>query len=112
MYDNGGYCLGDREDAFGTFSRVVEYRLDSSAGQAHFVRDHSLNGTYQEFTRSQGSVQLLANGNWLIGWGNGPDMSISEVDSSGAEIFMMKILFDGSIAVTYRAFRESSLPRN
>lgn len=112
MFDNGSLCLGDREDAFGQFSRVVEYRLDSSTGQAHFVRDHSLNGAYQEFTRSQGSVQLQTNGNWLISWGNGPDMSITEVDPSGVEIFAMKILFDGSIAVTYRAFREASLPSN
>lgn len=112
MFDNGNYCAGDREIAFGQFSRVVEYRLDVSAGQAHFVRDHSLNGTYQEFTRSTGSVQLLANGNWLISWGRGPDMSITEVDPSGAEIFAMKILFADSIAVTYRAFREPSLPRN
>ena len=80
------------------------------AGQAHFVRDHSLNGTYQEFTRAQGSVQLLANGNWLISWGSGPDISVTEVNPSGDEIFAMKILFDGSIAVTYRAFREASLP--
>ena len=112
MFDNGSYCLGDREEVFGQFSRIVEYRLDLSAGQAHFIRDHSLNGTYQDFTRSTGSVQLLANGNWLISWGNGPDMSITEVNPSSNEVFSMKILFDGSIAVTYRAFRESSLPRN
>ncbi len=109
MFDNGEYCLGDRETAFGQFTRIVEYRLDFPAGQANFVRDHSLNGAYQEFTDSQGSVQLLPNGNWLNSWGRGPDMSINEVDPSGKEIFAMKILFDGSIAVTYRAFREASL---
>lgn len=112
MFDNGNYCFGDREDKFGAFSRVVEYRLDFSARQAHFVRDHSLNGTYQEFTRAQGSVQLLDNDHWLISWGRGPEMSITEVDPSGDEIFAMKILFDGSIAVTYRAFREASLALN
>ena len=112
MFDNGSRCLGPREDIFGQFSRVVEYRLDFAAGQAHFVRDHSLNGTYQEFTRSTGSVQLLADGNWLIGWGRGPDMSVTEVNASGDEIFAMKILFDGSIAFSYRALREASLPRN
>jgi len=110
MFDNGSLCLGPREDIFGQFSRVVEYRLELSTGQAHFVRDHSLNGTYQEFTRSTGSVQLLADGNWVIGWGRGPDMSVTEVNPSGDEIFAMKILFDGSIAVSYRVFREASLP--
>ncbi len=84
--------------------------MSLSAGQAHFVRDHSLNGTYQEFTRAQGSVKLLPNGNWLISWGNGPDMSITEVDPLGNEIFAMKILFTDSIAVTYRAYREANLP--
>ena len=110
MFDNGSLCLGDRENDFGQFSRVVEYRLDFSTGQAHFVRDHSLNGTFQEFTRSQGSVQALNNGNWLISWGNGPDMSITEVNPSGNEVFAMKIQVDESIAVTYRAFREGTLP--
>jgi len=110
MFDNGVYCLGDRENVSGQFSRVVEYRLDMAAGQANFVRDHSLNGTYQELTGSQGAVQLLENGNWLISWGNGPDMSITEVDQSGKELFAMKILVDGGIAVTYRAYREPNLP--
>lgn len=109
MFDNGSYCLGDREASFGQFSRIVKYQLDLASGQANFVRDYSLNGTFQEFTRSQGSVQQLANGNWLISWGNGPDASISEVDPSGNEVFAMNILVDGSIAVTYRVFREPSL---
>ena len=112
MFDNGGFCLGDREAVFGQFSRVVEYRLDIATGQANFVRDHSLNGSFQEFTRSQGSVQPLLSGNWLIGWGNGPDMSVTEVTESGQEVFAMKITSGESIAVSYRAFREDSLPIN
>ena len=110
MFDNGNFCLGDREDTFGQFSRVVEYRLDFITGQANFVRDYSLNRTYQEFSRTQGSVQELGNKNWLISWGNGPDMSISEITPSGDEIFAMKILFEGEIAVSYNAYREASLP--
>jgi hypothetical protein len=54
----------------------------------------------------------MANGNWFNSWGNGPDMSINEIDPSGEEIFSMKILFGNSIAVTYRAFREASLMVN
>ncbi len=112
MFDNGLYCLGDREETFGQFSRVVEYRLDSTTGQASFVRDHSLGGTYQELSGSQGSVQVLENGNWLIGWGNGPalQVSVTEVNTSGEEIFAMSMRSGGNIAVTYRAFREPSLP--
>ena len=110
MFDNGMFCLGTRQTDFGEFSRIVEYQLDLLTGQAQFVRDHSLNGTYQELTRSQGSVQPLDNGNWLISWGNGPDMSVTEVTPTGDEIFAMKVVFDGSIAVSYRGYREPSLP--
>jgi hypothetical protein len=109
LFDNGSYCLGDRENQFGQFSRAVEYRLDAPAGQAHFVSDYSLNGTFQEFTRSQGSVQQLANGHWLIGWGRGPDMSLTEVSESGDRVFEMRLVKDGSVAVSYRAFREDAL---
>ena len=36
---------------------------------------------------------------------------ISEVDpSSGEEVFAMNLRFQGAIAVSYRAFREASLP--
>ena len=55
-------------------------------------------------------MQPLDNGNWLISWGNGPDMSITEVDPSGVQLLAMRISFDDSIAVTYRAYREASLP--
>lgn len=109
MFDNGIFCLGTRETDFGEFSRVVEYQLDSSTGQAQFVRDHSLNGTYQELAGSQGSVQPLMNGNWLISWGNGPDMSVTEVTESGDEIFAMKIRFDDAIAISYRAYRDPNV---
>jgi len=108
MFDNGGYCLGDRETQFGQFSRAVEYALDADTGQAMFVRDYSLDGVYQAYTRSQGSVQLLSNDNWLIGWGNGPDMSLTEVDSSGQKVFEMRMTVEADIAVSYRAFRSHS----
>lgn len=109
LFDNGSFCIGPRESTLGQFSRALEYRLDIAAGQAIFVRDHSLNGTFQEFTRSQGSVQPLVNDNWLIGWGNGPQMSVTEVTAAGEQIFQMRLLIDGSVAVSYRAFRENQL---
>ena len=105
LFDNGNVCLGDREALFGEFSRVVEYSLDFATGQANFVRDYSLNGSYQEFTRSQGSVQPLPNGNWIISWGNGPDTSVTEVNRSGEKVFEMRLSADDNVAVSYRAFR-------
>ncbi len=109
MFDNGNYCIGDRESVYGQFSRVLMYQLDLAAGEAIFSQHQALNGTFQEFTRSQGAVQVLENGNWLISWGSGPDMSITELDSSGEEVFAMKIVNNGDIAVTYRAFRYPDL---
>lgn len=105
LFDNGSLCLGDREGLFGQFSRAVEYRLDDAAGQANFVRDYSRNSSYQEFTRSQGSVQLLSNGNWLIGWGNGPEIAVTEVGPLGESLFELSLSVDGAVAVSYRAFR-------
>ena len=112
LFDNGLYCLGAREPTFGQFSRVVEYELDMAAGQAQWVRDFSLGGTYQSLSTSQGSVQPLENGNWFISWGNGPDIdtSVSEVNPEGEEVFTMNVRVGGAIATSYRAFRESSLP--
>lgn len=112
LFDNGGQqenlCFGDRIADFGQFSRAVEYQLDFSTGQASFVRDHSLFGTYQVHTPSQGSVQALDNGNWLINWGNVENdaMSVTEVTPSGDEILAIKILYDGNLAVSYRAVRD------
>jgi hypothetical protein len=112
MFDNGIYCLGGREETFGQFTRILEYRLDLEAGQAHFVTDYSLNDTYTEFTSSQGSVQQLSNGNRFIGWGRGPDMSVTEIDPSGKEVFMMRLTFDDTVAISYRAYRYENLPQN
>ena len=103
------FCLGDRESRFGQFSRVVQYRLDTQAAQAVFVRDYALNGTYREFTGSQGSVQKQRNGNWFVSWGNGPAMSVTEVTASGVEIFAAKLTYAGSITVSYRALRDDTL---
>lgn len=105
LFDNGNFCLGDRESSFGQFSRAVEYSLDITAGQASLVRDYSLDGTYLEFTRSQGSVQPLSNGNWLIGWGSGPGTSVTEVNQAGEKVFELRLSVAGDVSVSYRAFR-------
>lgn len=109
LFDNGIFCLGDRESRFGHFSRAVEYRLNVQTAQAVFVRDYSLGGTYREFTSSQGSVQKQPNGNWLVSWGNGPAMSVTEVTQAGVEVFAAKLTYSGSIAVSYRALRDNTL---
>lgn len=106
LFDNGSYCLGDRETQFGQFSRAVEYSLDLETGQAMFVRDYGLNGSYEAFTASQGSVQPMSNGNWLIGWGSGPETSVTEINEAGETVFEMQLTVAGEVVVSYRAFRE------
>lgn len=113
VFDNGNFCLGDRVARFGQFSRAVEYKLNTQTAQATFVRAYSLGeATRREFTPSQGSVQQMPNGNWLMGWGNGPAISATEVTEAGLEVFSAKLTYAGSIAVSYRAFRSDTLQGN
>jgi hypothetical protein len=104
LFDNGSFCLGGREDNYGQFSRAVEYRLDDLTNEAHFVRDYSRDHSYEDFSRSQGSVQQLTNGNWVIGWGAGPDVAVTEVSALGEKLLELSLTSDGSVVVSYRAF--------
>ena len=57
-------------------------------------------------------MRVLDNGNWLMTWGRGPQVSITEVNPEGREVFAVKITNpdDGNeIAGTYRVYRESAL---
>ncbi|HTZ64971.1 MAG TPA: arylsulfotransferase family protein [Solirubrobacteraceae bacterium] len=51
---------------------------------------------------SQGSVQLLANGNVFVGWGEAP--RVSEFDRSG------RMLFDAILGERYESYRAFRLP--
>ena len=108
LFDNGTHCLVDPETGAsartsGVFSRVVEYSLDLQTGSATFVRHHSLHGSFNRLGHAQGHVELLENGNWLIGWGRGyfdddpetalpPDESITEVNPrTGEELLSITV---------------------
>ena len=76
LFDNGVHCvvnpwtgefIGRADDDY--YSRAVEYALDHDNGEAVFVRDHSLRGARQYIGNSQGQVEPLSNGDWLISWG-------------------------------------------
>ncbi len=76
LFDNGVHCVvnpwtnefvGRTDENY--YSRGVEYALDHANGEAVFVRGHSLRGARQYLGNSQGHVDLLANGDWLISWG-------------------------------------------
>ena len=108
LFDNGTHCLVDPETGAsartsGVFSRVVEYSLDPETGSATFVRHHSLHGSFNRLGYSHGHVELLENGNWLVGWGRGyfdddpetalpPDESITEVNPrTGEELLSITV---------------------
>ena len=108
MFDNGGHCVVDpvtreRQREGGVFSRVVEYSLDRDSGTGHLVgaifqRHHSLHSEFNRYGRSQGHVEPMPNGHWLISWGRGtfdddpdtplpPDEAITQVNPlTGAEV--------------------------
>jgi len=66
IFDNGGYCLGDRENQFGQFSRALEYKIDSINKTAEFLRDYSYDNLYSLYTPSGGSLTFSPKkNNWI-----------------------------------------------
>ena len=102
LYDNGAVCLIDpwtRESVRtdGLYSRAVEYALDHDAGEAVFVRDHSLHGNKAAFGYSSGQVVPMDNGDWLISWGRNLrgqrplEETVTQVDpATGQEKFFIR----------------------
>ena len=104
MFDNGNQCLGPRKND-PPFTRIVEYDI-SSGTEARFVREYRLPEA-DGVAASGGGVTALANGNWLITWGNnGPTIAVSEVDTAGNEIFRVSMSRDGEQYGTGRVYRE------
>ena len=108
LFDNAIHCLGDEDRPQpheNHPSRVVEYLL--SGDEAIFLRHYeSLFSIH-----AAGSVQALANGNWLITWGWGgsrPPTSLVEVDPTGREVLKMRVRGDHRTQI-YRAYREPGL---
>jgi hypothetical protein len=76
MFDNGGPTqinpwTGKRKRRNLEFARGVEYAIDAANGEAIFLRDHALHGKRSLITAPGGNIDPLANGDWLISWGNG-----------------------------------------
>ena len=104
MFDNGDYCLGPRKAAT-RLTRIVAYDI-SSGTEARFVREYRLPAA-DGLVDNGGGVTPLANGNWLITWGNnGTPLAVSEVGPAGTEVFRMSIAADGEPWITQRVYRE------
>ena len=76
-------------------SRAIELALDMHAMTATLVRrDEHIPALV---AGSQGNVQTLANGNWVVGWGQSP--WLTEYSSSG------RVLFDAHMPSSYESYR-------
>jgi hypothetical protein len=79
-------------------SRGLKLELDMTAMQAGFVHEYHPNPEF--LATSQGSVQVLANGNVFVGWGGQPYWSEYAADG--------RLLFDAQLPKggdSYRTFR-------
>ena len=113
IFDNGFKCRGPRK-LLDPFTRVVEYDV-SSGTEARFVREYRLPEAYGYAALAGAVVALADNGHWLITWGRGPPLSVSEVDTGGNEIFRLR-MSDSTPASqefwTYRVYREREADLN
>jgi hypothetical protein len=93
IFDNGA------TPAVEARSRGLILDVDEHAMTAGLLRQYIHPGI---LAGSQGSVQLLANGNVFVGWGEAPQ--VSEFDRSG------HMLFDGVLGQQYQSYRAFRLP--
>jgi hypothetical protein len=89
FFDNGATPAVHRQ------SRAIEVGLDTTHMTATLLRraEH----TPPLIAGSQGNTQVLADGDWMVGWGQAP--YLSEYDSSGS------VLFDAHLPTTYESYR-------
>lgn len=97
LFDNGNYHDPAR-------SRAVEYAVDEVKRTATRIWEYR--NAPDAYGSAMGSVQRLANGDTVIGWGN-TNPTVTEVTSAGVEVF------EGTLPAavySYRAFRHEWPP--
>ena len=82
-------------------SRALQLRLDPQARTATLVREQTHPGKAL-LAGSQGNVQALADGSWMVGWGEVP--YFSEFSAGGS------LLFDAHLPAPYESYRAYRLP--
>ena len=100
LYDNG-----TRHDP--QVTRVLEYALDTAAMTATLVWEFRHDPPI--YTPFVGSVQRLANGHTVIGYGTAG--VVTEVGADGRVAWEAELRLDGQLAVAYRLIRIRSLYR-
>jgi outer membrane protein assembly factor BamB len=91
IFDNGNVNVEEEP-------RAIQVELDEDAMKASLVREYT--HPSKLFSETQGSVQVLPNGNVFVGWGSSP--VISEFSHAGDLLFGAEFPAEGE---TYRAFR-------
>jgi hypothetical protein len=93
IFDNGATPAVER------LSRGLILDVDERALTATLLHQYTHDGI---LSGSQGSMQLLSNGNVFVGWGAVP--RVSEFDHSG------RLLFDALLGEDYQSYRAFRLP--
>jgi Arylsulfotransferase (ASST) len=93
VFDNGATPAVEKR------SRGLILDVDERAMTATLLNQYTHRGI---LAGSQGSVQLLANGNVFVGWGEAP--RVSEFDHAG------RIVFDAELGRQYESYRAFRLP--
>ncbi len=90
FFDNGA------TPAVHSQSRAIQLRVDAQSKTATLVREQ-VHPAKPLVAGSQGNVQALANGSWIVGWGEAP--YFSEFSASG------QLLLDAHLPATYESYR-------
>lgn len=107
VFDNGTSALYGRTGP----ARMAEYALDLDAWTATLVAEHALPGG--EPTAAGGSVQRLADGGTLVGWGSlqvaegGKAPAFTELDADGNVVLELTLAEN---LWTYRAWKADGDP--
>ncbi len=103
--DNGQYSVFDNNWFSGIEgSRASFFMLDEQNYEADLLKQYK---SFPELIQGSimGSVQPLANGNWVVGWGSG-DPNFTEFEPDGSKV--LEVRYD---AVSYRAFKYDWKPK-
>jgi hypothetical protein len=95
FFDNGATPAVHKQ------SRALDMRLDMQRMTATLVREVPHPGK-PLVAGSQGNVQALPDGDWMVGWGEAPYLSEFAADGSP--------LFDAHLPATYESYRAYRLP--
>ncbi len=97
VFDNGSSALAqllcvDQADPDGppvqqVPTRIAEWELDTTAGTATLVREHTVNGRHAIFA---GSAQPLAGGGEVVGWASSVEALVSELDADGDVVWELR----------------------